>query len=301
MELETITLISVLVALVTANLARKANSSAREAFIAQTRRSWAEEYKGSWNFLLMLLNGADFHYAYAGQEERSQAERLIIELMDPEMSYEAAGLARIEILPLSQFLAAAGEALIRGQWRVADAYGVFGSNTARHYAEILWLTHNPHWLPTDWDGSEGAARWTDLGEEGNLFRDQVPEFNTYDQHDCIFVLAMALRAEQCRRGDTYAHFSLQLAGALRQERVGEELKRSLRRATRVRRPNIFGSLRLRWLFHFSARPRLSALFSHDRDPIIDHERIPLVRRRFWESARARDRRVTRAVQKAEES
>lgn len=278
---DAIALFSLVVAAAAYGVAWKSHRSTRDAFVAEMRDRWGHQ-RENWNLLLMLLNGPSFYYAYASDAERHRAVALLEELNSEEEAIRdsAQKAVRKLVLPVADFLATAGDALLNRRWSIAEAYELFGPDAARHYIAIMWLARRPEATPSQWGILSGSDSTQRTSPDPH---DQIPEFNTYDRQDCLVLLAICLRAEQCRRGDTYPHFRLQLAHALRCGSTAPHIYTAIKRAHRVRSKRPFWSTRIFRLLRRVARPSLKQLRTHDPKPIIDPAYANLVRRRPLQS------------------
>ncbi len=80
-----------------------------------------------------------------------------------------------------------------------EAYSLLGPNIPRHYSFFSGSPSQAS-IRGQTGESRGGSQWSNT-------IDQLPEFNTFDQQDALVLLAYLLRAEQCRRSDTYSHLS----------------------------------------------------------------------------------------------
>ena len=231
----------------------------------------------------MLLHGPGFHYAYASDEGRERAADIYGRIeggWDSEDGYSAASEARLVVAPMSHFLAFAGDALANGRWKISDAYLVFGPDFARHFDSVLWLARSP--LSTLRGAESGVPVWID----------QVPEFNMFDQQDCITLLALAMRMEQCRRADTYAHLHLEFAKFLRVPQTQAEVVRVVRRLRSVRRKRVpYVATPFFWQLFWIARPTVAQLTSHGEELTLSTSRAAHIRRRPFETSRRKLKRL----------
>lgn len=247
---------ALIVALLAVAFTIRQHRSAREAFVQTMRSEW-RNLQDSWARILLAKWGSDFHYADATPEVRAKSKQLAEDGMSDkiEVSVTAAQTLRMDVRPVTRFVSYAADSVIRGRWTISEAYDVLGPDIARHHKTIRALSHK-----------ENESDW---------FL-QATEFNTFDEHDCVYLFAHLLRAEQCRRGDTYGHFAVELAEEMRgSNRM--ELRRSIRRAKRVRH-RIFLPLRVQMLLYRGRHPRVASAYALPEEPIIPGSKRRLFRR-----------------------
>lgn len=139
---------------------------------------------------------------------------------------------------------------------MSEAYEVLGPDVARHHKTLRLLAHR----------RSDADDWLV----------QSTEFNNFDEQDAVLLFAFLLRAEQCRRGDTYAHFAVELAEEMRGP-YRRQLKGCARRVKRVRH-RLALPLRVQMLLWRGRHPRLAAAYSVPDEPIISGTQRKLFRR-----------------------
>lgn len=269
-------------------MAHRGNRSAREQFLSQMRKEWAE-LTYDWSLVVMAIEGGDYHCVdappqlrdlgtvlHAALQRGDAADDAIAETQDhdaPDASsasenetqaehdfpseYEAALQLRANVRPVTRFLVYAADSVFRGRWTIGEAYDVLGSDIARHYKIIRKLSH--------------------LHPSGDWF-EQSTESNAFDQSDELFVFAYLLRAEQCWRGDTYGHFVTELSRGLRGE-DGKAVDASLRRIYKIR-PRRSARRRVLKVLRHGKNPRVPAVFQVPDSPIVDPEDVVLFQRRF---------------------
>ena len=206
---------TILVAGIAAMYAAREHRNARESFMQGMREQWSK-LQHSWSQILLAQHGPGFHYVDATPEERATAAKVYEDLReqdDVEPGYSAALNLRADVRPVTRFLSYAADAVLRGRWRMSEAYEILGPDLARHHKTLRMLAHR---------------------EDSNDWLVQATEFNNFDEQDAVFLFAFLLRAEQCRRGDTYAHFMVDLAEEMRFSRR-RELRQCIRRVKRTRR------------------------------------------------------------------
>lgn len=278
---DVIALAAAIVASLSLLIAIQTRRDGRESFIRSMRDRWDQQRDG-WNLILMLRRGSSFYYAYATREAQEYADELLPQLDSSDQ--RALREAKAKVRPVGDFLAGAGHALLAGRWTIDDAYEVFGADLARHHETVSWMGHR-RWGHPGWDAER---------RHGALA--QIPEWNMFDHQDCLLLLSVIMRAEQCRRRDTYAHFCLELAEQLRDPRKGRDIWQTLRRARRVRGRRLPAwSSSIGRLFWGAARPTLEQLIAHEESPIIKPNQYWLIRKRPFELGSRRDRRVKRAL------
>ena len=250
-------------------VATRAHGTERSGFIADMRAQW-EARADDWATILLLHRGSSFYYSEAGR-----AERLRVDALAEEVSSGRAGEERpspianerAKVRRVTRFFAHAGDALLRGQWTLDEAYALFGPDVARHYETLLWLSHKR----SDTDAAPVPDKW-------RAWIDGLVEFNFYDQQEVLYLLAYLMRAEQCRRGDTYPHFVVDLAKEMREGEMGR-LETLLTR-TGKNRGRRHPPRRLRVVLQQAGRPSIESGYLRDPDPIIDVTDHALFRPRF---------------------
>lgn len=242
---------TLLVSVLAVLYAVREHRSAREDFVKEMRMEWGK-LRTSWERTLMAEHGSQFHYVDATPNEREKAAHLYSDLRtsikDPtDVGYSSALELRADVRKVARFLSYAADSLLRGRWQISEAYEVFGPDLGRHHRTIRMLAFRRAGLP--------------------MWLEQGLEFNTFDEHDCLFLLSIFLRAEQCRRGDTYPHFAVELAKEMRSE-LHEPIRQSIHRVTRTRR-RLALPRGLRVLLRRGRRPRVKAAYGVPTDPIIE--------------------------------
>lgn len=279
---------TLVIAIAAWRIAVRAHATDRSGFVAEMRKYW-ESLSSDWATVLLFLHGADFYYSAASPEERKRVDALITRVNHGLKTPGWSALIKAEaptVRRVTRFFAYAGDALLRGEWTLVEAYGLFGPDVARHYETFLWLSHRRPVRPTG-AKDPSLTEWQDSV-------DQLVEFNFYDEQDVLLLLGYVLRAEQCRRGDTYPHF---VAGLAKEVRVhSEDLEAALARATRTR-GNRRARRRLRATLRLAARPTIESAYSHDSDPLISVEDQHLFRPRL-RSMKWTRRRIERVKGKA---
>lgn len=263
---------ALIVAVLAAAFAIREHRNARESFIHQMRSEW-RLLGVSWARVLLAQHGADFHYADASPSEREKARHLHQALQAKgggvEPGYSAALELRADVRPVTRFLSYAADSVLRGRWAISEAYDVLGPDVARHHKTIRLLAHREN--------------------RGDWFV-QATEFNTFDEQDCVYLFAYLIRAEQCRRGDTYGHFVVELAQDLRATRKGE-LSACIRRVKRVRH-RVWLPARVQLLLWRGRHPSVASVYLVPEATIIVSgterrffrrplEPMPLLRLRIW--------------------
>lgn len=248
------------VAIAAWRIAARAQATDRGGFLAEMRKYW-ESLSNEWATVLLFRNGADFYYSAATAEERERVRDLIdrvnggleITAWSEIINAETPAVRRV-----TKFFAYAGDALLRGDWTLDEAYSLFGPDVARHYETLLWLSHRRPVRPPGVK-DPNLSEWEDSV-------DQLVEFNFYDEQEVLLLLAFLLRGEQCRRGDTYPHFVVDLAKEVRSMSglLGVLLTRVSR--TRGRKRPV---RRLRRALRREAHPRIESAYLRDDDPLID--------------------------------
>lgn len=304
---------TLLVAVIAAYFALREHRNTREAFVQQMRMEW-QRLAPSWALILMAENGGDYHYADANFEERARGEKLYralgavdragidynkisnfkrffrktanqiqysamvirrgrinAQLYRSGEDYTGALELRSQVRPVTRFFGYAADSVLRGRWRMSEAYDVFGLDVARHHKIIRELAHRGEW------------------SKSNNWLIQSTEFNNFDEQDCVYLFAFLIRAEQCRRGDTYAHFIVELAGEMRGE-YRSKIRACINRTKRVRR-RLYLPLRVSMLFWRGRHPRLASAYLVPEEPIVTgkerrffrrpFEPITLLRFRIW--------------------
>lgn len=245
------------VAAIAAVYTAREHRNAREGFMQSMRSQW-NELSDAWSRILLAQHGPDFHYVDATPEQRQVAKRVYEDLSDElglEPGYSAALGLRKDVRSVVRFFNYAADAILCGRWRVEEAYEVFGPDVARHYKTVRLIAHR---------------------DNERLWFMQATEFNTFDEQDSVFLLAYLLRIEQCRRGDTYAHFMVNLANEMRQS-VRAELKQSIRRVKRTRH-RLWLPLAVQALLYRGRHPRVAAAYMVPEEPTISGVERELFRR-----------------------
>lgn len=294
---------TLLVALGAAYFALREHRNTREAFIHQMRTEW-QSLVPSWTLILMAEHGGSFHYVDAPYEERVRGEKFyrtvgsggaqeplpasknsLYRLMDSALNklkyslvaikhgranahlfssgddYDGALELRSHVRPVTRFFSYAAESVLRGRWRMSEAYDVFGLDVARHHKIIRELAHRGDW-------AKNNDNWLI----------QSTEFNNFDEQDCVYLFAFLIRAEQCRRGDTYAHFITELATEMRGE-YRANIRACINRVKKVRH-RMYLPLSVQMLFWRGRHPRLASAYLVPEDPIVDADERKLFRRPF---------------------
>ena len=286
---------TLIVALAALYVARRTHRTERENFLVAIRREW-EELRPDWNRALMYLRGADDYYHEASPKERVAHTKRVARFSSADRmkfntkSWEWVRDQRATVSKTARFLVYASDALLTGRWTVSEAYALFGPDVARHYDAILWMAHRRSANEVLYASPGGDEAW-------HASIDQLPEFNFYDSQDALVVLAFVLRAEQCRRGDTHAHFVSWLARDLRGE-WSTASKRALWRASRARgrwfpRPSLVNSL------HRARYPWKRSGYEFERDAIRSAEVHAPYFRRPYESNRGNLVRIKKLARDAE--
>lgn len=293
---------TLLVAVIAAYFALREHRNTREAFVQQMRMEW-QRLAPSWALILMAENGGDYHYADANFEERIRGERLHrtvgsgdeteleysnvgtlngllksitntieysvmtirhgrinAQLLKSGEDYNGALELRSQVRPVTRFFGYAADSVLRGRWRMSEAYDVFGLDVARHHKIIRELAHRGEWT------------------KSNNWLLQSTEFNNFDEQDCVYLFAFLIRAEQCRRGDTYGHFTAELAGEMRGE-YRSNIRACINRTKRVRH-RLYLPIRVSMLFWRGRHPRLASAYLGPEEPIITGTERRLFRRPF---------------------
>lgn len=249
---------ALIVAILAALYAIREHRNAREAFVQEMRLRWGELSR-KWARILLAEYGPDFHYADATSEERASAAVTFEALRDNsgvEPGYSAALALRMDVRPITRFIAYAADSVLSGRWRVSEAYDVLGPDVARHHKTLRLLAHR----------RADTQDWLI----------QATEFNMFDEQDCVYLFAFLLRAEQCRRGDTHGHFIVELAEEMRGSDKGA-LAVASRRARRVRRRMVLPR-GVRKLFRQGRRPNVRSAYGIPESPIISGTQRLLFRR-----------------------
>ena len=239
---------SLIVALLAAAYAVREHRHSRETLVHDMRERWSA-LQPAWAQILLAQYGPDWHYVDATPDVRAKAARLHSALREEGLSpaYDAALELRASVRPIARFLSYAADSVLRGRWRMSEAYEVLGPDVARHHKTLRLIAHR----------AEG---------EGEGWLIQSTEFNNFDEQDAILLFAFLVRAEQCRRGDTYAHFAVELAEEMRGP-FRRPLRASARRAARVRHRATL-PWRVRALLWRGRHPRLAAAYQVPAEPII---------------------------------
>ncbi|MFG6402462.1 hypothetical protein [Microbacterium sp. P04] len=285
---------TLVIAIAALYVARRAHRTDKDSFLAEIRREW-EQLAPDWNRTLMYVYGAEHYYHEVPLDERKSHAKLVGEFSTRKATesytpeWEWIREQRTTVARVSRFLAYASDALITGRWTVREAYAILGPNIPRHYQALLWLAHRKTVENVEHATPGGGESW-------HSSIDQLPEFNTFDQQDALVLLAYLLRAEQCRRGDTYAHFVAQLAGEMKGD-WGKAVRRASRRASRARGrllPRVSVSLQL----HLAAHPRKRFAFQFEREPLVPADAKDYFRRPY-ESAKGSHYRIAELTSEAE--
>lgn len=248
------------VALAAWRIAARAHETDRGGFLAEMRKYW-ESLSNEWATVLLFRNGADFYYSAATAEERERVRDLIDRVNGGLEITEWSEIINEEtptVRRVTKFFAYAGDALLRGDWTLDEAYSLFGPDVARHYETLLWLSHRRPVRPPGVK-DPNLSEWEDSV-------DQLVEFNFYDEQEVLLLLAFLLRGEQCRRGDTYPHFVVSLAKDVRS--MSGLLSVLLTRVSRTRgrrRP----VRRLRAALRRVENPTIESAYLRDDDPLIE--------------------------------
>lgn len=270
-----LSLATLLVSSVAVIYAIREHRNSRESVIHEMRTKW-NELQPAWARILMAEHGSDFHYADASRSERKRAKVIYYNLRSPitdpgGKGYEAALSLRSDVRAVTRFLNYAADSVLRGRWRMDEAYEVFGPDVARHHLTIRMLAHRRGDIP-DW-------------------LEQALEFNTFDEHDCVFLFAFLLRAEQCRRGDTYAHFMIDLANEM-QGPYRKFLDYSISNVKSTRR-KLCLPLHVSLLLWRGRNPSVRTTFGLQDDPLIVGDDVMLLKR-WGEPRRCLNWRIRRA-------
>lgn len=275
---------TVLVAVVAARFSIREQKNAREAFINEMRGHW-ENLAESWAVVLLADQGPDYHYADADPLLREFAAKIQRGLLEDESNvvnvaasdttipedqnvddeaaeldgYQAALVLRSFVRPVVRFFAYAGDSLLRGKWTVSEAYEVFGPDLARHHKIIREVAHRGQW-----------------NNRSDFWIAQATEFNMFDEQDVVFIFAFLLRSEQCRRGDTYAHFIVELAKEMRYGHK-QHLNACMRRTKRVRGKFLFPR-GVRRAFRVGRKPTVRSAFMVPETAIVESSDYYLFRR-----------------------
>lgn len=175
--------------------------------------------------------------------------------------YDGALELRSHVRPVTRFFSYAADSVLRGRWRMSEAYDVFGLDVARHHKIIRELAHRGDW-------AKNNDNWLI----------QSTEFNNFDEQDCVYLFAFLIRAEQCRRGDTYAHFTTELATEMRGE-YRSNIRACINRVKRVRH-RMYLPVSVNMLFWRGRHPRLASAYLVPEEPLVDASERKLFRRPF---------------------
>lgn len=181
----------------------------------QNMRARWRELERSWSQILLAQSGPELHYVDATTEERAEAAGTYKTLRGNEgvkPRYSAALELRADEPPAMRLLSHAADAALRGRSWMSEAYEMLGPDLARRHKVLRMLAHR---------------------EDSDDWLIQATEFSNFDEQDAVFLFAFLLRAEQCRRGDTYANFMVELAKEMRSSRR-DELRACARRVKRIR-------------------------------------------------------------------
>ncbi|MGQ3382299.1 hypothetical protein [Glutamicibacter sp. TV12E] len=269
-------------------IALKSQRTDRQAFLADMRRQW-DSLEKEWATSLLYTNGSDYFYSPASEEDRNRVGRIIEETNETgDVPLGTMGFERGNLRKVVRFFVYAADSLISGKWTLAEAYLLFGPDVARHFKTILWMSSRSRIRPKGRRDPE-LTEWQDRV-------DDLTEFNFYDEQEAVYLFAFLLRAEQCRRGDTYPHFIVDLAQRLN---AGEyqKLRTYLARASR-NRGRWSAKYRLIRTLRDARRPRVASAFTHSQDPLVGPEEMHLFRRTIF-SRRATIRKARKLQSKAE--
>ena len=186
------------------------------------------------------------------------------------------------VFRVARFYSYASDALLTGRWTLGEAYALFGPEVARHFDTIVWMSGRKTVSEVLYAPGGQSQQWLN-------WIDSLRESNFHDHHDTLLVLAYALRAEQCRRADTYAHFVASLAHAMRTD-AGSLVRRALWRSSRVRR-RLWPRPSLLWSMHRAQYPLKRSAFSFDGIYLQPHD-YPVFRRPY-ESTLGNEVRIAR--------
>lgn len=278
-----VTLIVAIASLVTSHQSRRND---KEGYLAEMRREW-DSLGPEWHKILMYVYGPNWYYHSVPTEERKAHERLRNDFDKGgpdsfERQWQWAREKKRHVEHITRFLVGASDSITTGRWTVMEAYALLGNSIARHYEILLWLARQkplreiPH-VPL---GAGGV--WGD-----NI--DSMREENTHDQHDAIIALAYLMRAEQCRRGDTYAHFVVELAEAMRQQE-GRVARLAAHRTAR-NRGRLFPRWEITYRLHRAAFPWKRSAFEYERTEAIVGEEKWFLFRRPYETVGMTARRI----------
>jgi hypothetical protein len=285
---------TILVAVAALYVARRAHRTDKESFLTEIRREW-EALSPDWNRCLMYLYGADQYYHSVDPRERAEHRAMVAKFV----ATRTGSLGNDEwtwrrdhrpiIARISRFLAYASDALITGRWTLREAYALFGPHVARHYGALIWMSHRMTIADVPSARPGGDVEW------GRSI-DSLPERNMFDSQDSLVVLGFLLRAEQCRRGDTHAHFVAMLATQLRGG-WGRNVRRALYRASRSR-GRWWPRVRLLAAIHRAEHPWKRSAYQFERTTYINPgDRAVFARP--WETALGNFRRIQRTSRDAE--
>lgn len=267
---------TILVAIAALYVTLRAHRTDKENFLTEIRREW-ESLSPEWNRCLMYLYGADQYYHSVERAERAAHSAMVRRFVASRPvgfnneEWEWVRDHRPEVARLGRFLSYASDALITGRWTLREAYALLGPYVGRHYGALLWISHR---LPID--KVPFANPGGDEGWRSSL--DQLPEFNMYDYQDSLVVLAFVLRAEQCRRGDTHAHFVPALALQLH-DGWGTSVRRALHRSSRSR-GRWWPRASLRRAIHRAEHPWKRSAFEFEKHAIVKAHQVPLFQRPY---------------------
>jgi len=246
---------TLLISLVAAAYAIREHRSSRESFVQDMRQQW-KSLESSWSTILMAIEGHDYHYVDASRRDRFIAKRLNQKLQstNADHGYDAGLDLRRSVRPVTRFLSYAADSLLRGRWTVQEAYDIFGPDLGRHYKILRFLAHRDDY-EFDWVV-------------------QSTEFNNFDEQDCVFLFAFLIRAEQCRRGDTYGHLIVELSEEMRGD-YRHQLLQCIYRVTRVRhRPLPSGVCRT---LYRGTHPSVASAYCVPNNPQIESSQLKVFR------------------------
>lgn len=267
---------TLLIAVLATAYAVREHRNAREAFIVEMQRAWSR-LGPSWARLVMIQLGSHTPYAITTKDERNKIEPIAQTLSQDNYSddWDDARLAvQSDVRAVIRFLSYAAEGVVGARWRVGEAYTILGPDVARHHRLIRVLSHRE--------------------AHGTPFL-QSTEFNTFDEQDLVYLFAVLIRAEQCRRGDTYGHFIVELADEMRGP-LGEAVQRCARRISRTRH-RLGLPLRVRLLLHRAEHPRIASVFMMPDNPIVGPDKYRLFRAPL-EPLKITTARISRARRRA---
>lgn len=283
-----VTVPALLTSLAAVFIALKSQRTDRQAFLADMRRQW-DSVERAWAISLLYTNEADYFYSPASDEDRNRVGRLIEETNKTgDVPLRTMGYERGNLRKVVRFFVYAADSLISGKWTLSEAYLLFGPDVARHFETILWMSSRSPVRPKGPRDPE-LTEWQDTV-------DGLTEFNFYDEQETVYLFAFLMRAEQCRRGDTYPHFVVDLAQRLNEGEY-RKLRSYLGRASRIR-GRWWARYRLIRALRGARRPRVASAFTHSMDPIVSPEDMQLFRRTIF-SRRLTMRRAKNLQSKAE--